>query len=83
MKLPKLSVTVALVTFTFNVLVAPIYAVKEPPYKTSVGGGAYCECRKATHLAATLLLAGVLIGAIVALAIKKPSDPNGTHGHTH
>ncbi len=81
MKLPKLSVTIALIAFSFNVFVAPLCA--DAPYKTSVGGGAYCECRKAPHLATTILLAGVLLGAIIAVAIKKPSDPNGNHSHSH
>jgi len=77
MSLPKLSVIIALVSFSCNALFATLHA--EPPYKTSVGGGAYCECKNVPHLATTILFAGLLIGAIVALAIKTP----GHHVHSH
>lgn len=80
MKLPKLYTILALVAFSFNALSTPLYA--EPPYKTIVGGGAYSECKKAPHLATKVLFAGVLVGAIVAVAIKKPGNTH-SHSHTH
>ena len=82
MKAPKLSLIVALITFSFHALFAPLHAENKPPYRTVVGGGAYCECKKAPHLATTILLAGVLLAAIVTLAITKPSDPS-SHTHSH
>ncbi len=81
MTVPKFSITAALIAFSLHVLFSPLHIeAKEAPYTTSVGGGAYSECRKAAHLAVPLLLAGALIGTIVAVAIKKPSDP---HAHSH